>query len=340
MRTIKESYLEWKFREAWAQHGGSTVLVQELSVTTGEKKYRMDFVHPPTAYVIELDGLAYHSSREDQRRDRARRRDLTRFGWHFIEFTSDDINEDIVAVVNEVRHRLESADPVQTTITLEKLLAKGYKFRENNILRNSAVVDFENPEQERRAHSDHERSNSHHQGTAYYVNSTETFSPAYTTQKDSVYSTLWRRASKAKLLPKFDGKALSFFLSGFFGPLFGVLLLFFVYLSLQLVSLPISSTALSAALSVGAFIASQFVGWFLLIRLAKWLLERGKARFIYNSFLLLTLALLLWVVAPDAIASPMRVFDDVVSSIFYVIPVVSGFIGLYRYIAFWQRRQQ
>jgi very-short-patch-repair endonuclease len=60
---------------------------------------RRDFVWPDHRLVIEVDGYAYHSSREDLRRDRRRDRQLTALGWRPARFTYEEVafEPDLVA---------------------------------------------------------------------------------------------------------------------------------------------------------------------------------------------------------------------------------------------------
>jgi very-short-patch-repair endonuclease len=60
---------------------------------------RRDFVWPDHRLVVEVDGYAYHSSREDLRRDRRRDRQLTALGWRPARFTYEEVafEPDLVA---------------------------------------------------------------------------------------------------------------------------------------------------------------------------------------------------------------------------------------------------
>jgi very-short-patch-repair endonuclease len=50
-----------------------------------------DFVWPGQRLVIEVDGYAYHSTKEDQLRDRRRDRKLTVLGWRPARFTYEEV---------------------------------------------------------------------------------------------------------------------------------------------------------------------------------------------------------------------------------------------------------
>ncbi|MFN8159702.1 MAG: type IV toxin-antitoxin system AbiEi family antitoxin domain-containing protein [Solirubrobacterales bacterium] len=53
---------------------------------------RRDFAFPRSRLVVEVDGYAYHSSREAMTRDRRRDRELTAEGWRPVRFTYEDIS--------------------------------------------------------------------------------------------------------------------------------------------------------------------------------------------------------------------------------------------------------
>jgi very-short-patch-repair endonuclease len=52
---------------------------------------RVDFCWPRRRLVVEADGFAFHSNRDDFRRDRARMNELERLGWRVLRFTWDDV---------------------------------------------------------------------------------------------------------------------------------------------------------------------------------------------------------------------------------------------------------
>ena len=52
---------------------------------------RRDFVWPEQRLAVEVDGYAYHSSREAMRRDRKRDRELLAHGWRPARFTYEDV---------------------------------------------------------------------------------------------------------------------------------------------------------------------------------------------------------------------------------------------------------
>lgn len=360
--TKSESPIEWKFRKAWAQYDDSLILVQELPMLGG--KYKVDFVHLSTSYAIELDGRAHHIESKVFTGDRKRQRELERLGWRFLRFSGFEVNTDVTAVIDEVRQTLFDAPRTPEKVSLETLKARGYEFRESNILRNPIVIDYEGAEEESHAaynkNSDIYDYKQERQGYTYvyyeddvpHSSNVDNFEEEpvshYYTQRlanqSASYSIYAEELSQprtksyggknkdVRLLPNFDGKALSFFLSGFFGPFFGVLLLFlfdFIFLAQRLFDA-------TSTLPVVAFIASPFVGWFLLIRLAKYLFKRSKARLAYNVVLTSILAIILWNVLPSIVENPASVFDSAFSTVSYAIPVIGCLAGLQRYVTFWQ----
>ena len=65
---------------------------------------RVDFAWPQARLVVEVDGFAYHSSREDVRKDHARAVRLTLLGWRVLRFGWEDVvgrPEHVIAVVRE-----------------------------------------------------------------------------------------------------------------------------------------------------------------------------------------------------------------------------------------------
>jgi very-short-patch-repair endonuclease len=62
-----------------------------------------DVVFPEAQVVIEVDGFAYHSTRDDFERDRRRQNRLVVAGWTVLRFTWRDLTERPEYVVNTVR---------------------------------------------------------------------------------------------------------------------------------------------------------------------------------------------------------------------------------------------
>ncbi|MEX1183569.1 MAG: DUF559 domain-containing protein, partial [Gemmatimonadota bacterium] len=55
--------------------------------------FEVDFCWIMHKLVVEIDGLAYHSTRAAQRRDRRRDATLTASGWRVLRFSWDDVTQ-------------------------------------------------------------------------------------------------------------------------------------------------------------------------------------------------------------------------------------------------------
>lgn len=66
-------------------------------------RYRVDFILKDARLIVELDGHAHHSTKEQLENDAIRQRYLTRAGYSVIRFTGREINRDPAACVREVR---------------------------------------------------------------------------------------------------------------------------------------------------------------------------------------------------------------------------------------------
>ncbi|AFY96549.1 endonuclease domain-containing protein [Chamaesiphon minutus] len=66
-------------------------------------RYRVDFILKDARLIIELDGHAYHSTREQLEKDAVRQRYLSRAGYVVLRFTGREINRNSAACVEEVR---------------------------------------------------------------------------------------------------------------------------------------------------------------------------------------------------------------------------------------------
>lgn len=62
-------------------------------------KYRIDFALPDKKIGIELDGYAWHSSREAFTKDRERQRELELAGWRIIRFSGSEVKNDAARCV-------------------------------------------------------------------------------------------------------------------------------------------------------------------------------------------------------------------------------------------------
>lgn len=65
-------------------------------------RFRVDFAHPETMVVIELDGHQYHHSRKDRTKDAQRARWIQAQSWQVIRFTGTEIHADVTSCVSQV----------------------------------------------------------------------------------------------------------------------------------------------------------------------------------------------------------------------------------------------
>jgi very-short-patch-repair endonuclease len=88
---LSGSVLETLLRLALADAGLPRPRSQYRVMDHGHEVARVDFCWPEQRLVVEADGFAFHSSRDDFRRDRARMNELERLGWRVLRFTWDDV---------------------------------------------------------------------------------------------------------------------------------------------------------------------------------------------------------------------------------------------------------
>jgi very-short-patch-repair endonuclease len=69
---------------------------------------RVDLCWVAHRLVVEADGFAFHSKRDDYRRDRQRMNELERQGWRVLRFTWEDVLSRPTYVVSLVRQCLEA----------------------------------------------------------------------------------------------------------------------------------------------------------------------------------------------------------------------------------------
>ncbi|MEM5364832.1 DUF559 domain-containing protein [Paraburkholderia azotifigens] len=66
-------------------------------------RFRVDFLLKDARLIVELDGHAYHSTKEQLEKDAIRQRYLTRAGYSVVRFTGREVNRSAAACVAEVR---------------------------------------------------------------------------------------------------------------------------------------------------------------------------------------------------------------------------------------------
>ena len=97
------SVLESLLRVLLAEAGLPAPLTQYRVLDHGDEVARVDFCWPGARLVVEADGYAFHSSRDDYRRDRRRMNELERLGWRVLRFSWEDVTQRPDHVVGLVR---------------------------------------------------------------------------------------------------------------------------------------------------------------------------------------------------------------------------------------------
>jgi len=72
--------------------------------------YRVDFAIPNKRIVIEVDGHAFHSTRNQRTRDAKRERELVLKGWKVIRFTGSEIHKDVFGCINDAKLIVERSE--------------------------------------------------------------------------------------------------------------------------------------------------------------------------------------------------------------------------------------
>ena len=97
---LYESEVERMFHKAWNDEALDYLIIQHCVECNG-RSYRFDFANPEIRLAIEIDGYAYHSSRESFARDRARDRDCTENGWTVLRFAAKEVMDDAKSCVGQ-----------------------------------------------------------------------------------------------------------------------------------------------------------------------------------------------------------------------------------------------
>lgn len=88
----------------WKQHSTIDLTPQyPIPSPYPDYPYRVDFCHPGTKTVIELDGKAYHFSPEQKMKDAIRQSNIEQQGYVVISFTGKQINKNVVKCVFQAR---------------------------------------------------------------------------------------------------------------------------------------------------------------------------------------------------------------------------------------------
>jgi very-short-patch-repair endonuclease len=73
---------------------------------TGGQEFFLDLAFPEVRFALEVDGWAFHSTRDRFVRDRARKRALVADGWVVAEVTWDDLVNRPEQVLDDIRRTL------------------------------------------------------------------------------------------------------------------------------------------------------------------------------------------------------------------------------------------
>jgi hypothetical protein len=98
----------------------------------GRHVAEVDIAWPEVQLCVEVDGWAYHNSRDAFVRDRARDRTLMGLGWMIFRYTSDDLRNKPWSIVENLRRMYESRAPsfgipiAQATPTVRRNAPGGY----------------------------------------------------------------------------------------------------------------------------------------------------------------------------------------------------------------------
>ncbi|RMP81472.1 endonuclease domain-containing protein [Pseudomonas syringae] len=98
-----QSYIEQEFQNAIEDLASAIESEHWFGDTEKHHRYRVDFILKDARLIVELDGHAYHSTKEQLEKDAIRQRYLTRAGYSVIRFTGREINRDVRQCVADVR---------------------------------------------------------------------------------------------------------------------------------------------------------------------------------------------------------------------------------------------
>ena len=101
---LEYAFLRWVLTPALAPSARPYVVAQE-PIVAGQHTYRVDYaLHGTlTRIAIELDGFAYHGSRDAFTHDRLRQNDLQALGWRMLRFSYDAIRTDTARCIAQIQ---------------------------------------------------------------------------------------------------------------------------------------------------------------------------------------------------------------------------------------------
>ncbi|WP_048767576.1 endonuclease domain-containing protein [Oligella urethralis] len=98
-----QSYIEKEFSKELGDLADAIESEHWFGDTEKHSRYRVDFLLKDARLIVELDGHAYHSTKEQLEKDAIRQRYLSRAGYTVIRFTGREINRNPAGCVSEVR---------------------------------------------------------------------------------------------------------------------------------------------------------------------------------------------------------------------------------------------
>lgn len=104
-----ESHLERRFLRLVREARLPRPACQVVHRRDGRFVARVDFEYSQAKVVVEVSGRLGHTSDRDRQRDARRRNELQRAGWIVIEFTTRDVIDDPVYVIETLRNHVHVA---------------------------------------------------------------------------------------------------------------------------------------------------------------------------------------------------------------------------------------
>jgi hypothetical protein len=91
--------------------------------------YLMDFAVPDLGVDIEVDGEKWHSTVEDQQKDKERDIALASMGWRVIRFTEQAINEHMDKIQVVIQRELEAAAKEKKALSKKAIATENAKYK-------------------------------------------------------------------------------------------------------------------------------------------------------------------------------------------------------------------
>lgn len=97
-----ESTLEDEIVAAIGRQRAAPPVRQHKVAWSGHRSIRLDIAYPPALLDVEGDGMRWHTSIADVRRDRERANFLVASGWAILRYTQAEVRSDAAGVVREI----------------------------------------------------------------------------------------------------------------------------------------------------------------------------------------------------------------------------------------------